>query len=157
MRRANCRSVSARRRPELGDVSDEDADEDGALIVAGYASLTAIRGPHEDDDPALDGLLHPCDRGDDPRARALALVVHRAPSLLLQPGARLLLLDAPLVGSSRGLGRATRRRGSERVSELLGELVERGLAILTLADESGRRSSGRRRRSRSALARAGWR
>lgn len=44
--------------PELGDVSDEDADEDGALIVAGYASLTAIRGPHEDDDPALDELLH---------------------------------------------------------------------------------------------------
>jgi 5'-nucleotidase len=44
--------------PELGDVSDEDADEDGALLVAGYASLTPLRGPHEDDDPGLDGLMH---------------------------------------------------------------------------------------------------
>lgn len=44
--------------PELGDVSDEDADEDGALLVAGYASLTPIRGPHEDDDPGLDELMH---------------------------------------------------------------------------------------------------
>jgi 5'-nucleotidase len=44
--------------PELGDVSDEDADEDGALLVAGYASLTPLRGPHEDTDPGLDGLMH---------------------------------------------------------------------------------------------------
>ncbi|MGA7835140.1 MAG: 5'/3'-nucleotidase SurE [Acidimicrobiales bacterium] len=44
--------------PALGDVSDEDADEDGALLVAGYASLTPIRGPHEDDDPALDDVMH---------------------------------------------------------------------------------------------------
>jgi 5'-nucleotidase len=44
--------------PELGDVSDEDADEDGALLVAGYASLTPLRGPHEDADPGLDGLMH---------------------------------------------------------------------------------------------------
>lgn len=44
--------------PELGDVSDEDADEDGALLVAGYASLTPIRGPHEDEDPALADLMH---------------------------------------------------------------------------------------------------
>ncbi len=43
--------------PELGDVSDEDADEDGALLVAGYASLTPIRGPHEDVDPAASGLM----------------------------------------------------------------------------------------------------
>jgi 5'-nucleotidase len=35
--------------PTLGDVSDEAADEDGALIVAGYASLTPLRGPREDD------------------------------------------------------------------------------------------------------------
>src|SRR5579872_3091992 len=27
--------------PQLGDVSDEDADDDGALLAAGYASLTA--------------------------------------------------------------------------------------------------------------------
>jgi 5'-nucleotidase len=44
--------------PELGDVSDEDADEDGALLAAGYASLTALKGPHEDSDPALDALMH---------------------------------------------------------------------------------------------------
>jgi 5'-nucleotidase len=44
--------------PELGDVSDEDADEDGALLVAGYASLTPLRGPHEDSDPSLDDLMH---------------------------------------------------------------------------------------------------
>ena len=44
--------------PELGDVSDEDADEDGALLAAGYASLTPIKGPHEDTDPGLDNLIH---------------------------------------------------------------------------------------------------
>src|SRR5487761_2170667 len=44
--------------PELGDVSDEDADDDGALLAAGYASLTPIRGPHEDTDPALDDTMH---------------------------------------------------------------------------------------------------
>jgi 5'-nucleotidase len=44
--------------PQLGDVSDEDADEDGALLVAGYASLTPLRGPHEEADPGLDGLMH---------------------------------------------------------------------------------------------------
>jgi len=52
--------------PELGDVSDEDADEDGALLAAGYASLTAIRGPHEDTDPALDSFMH----------SALAIISH---------------------------------------------------------------------------------
>ncbi len=40
--------------PELGDVSDESADDDGALLAAGYASLTPLRGPHEDTDIALD-------------------------------------------------------------------------------------------------------
>jgi len=44
--------------PELGDVSDEDADEDGALLAAGYASLTPLRGPQEDSDPAIDELMH---------------------------------------------------------------------------------------------------
>jgi len=39
--------------PEVGDVSDEDADEDGALIAAGYASLTPLRGPQEDTDIGL--------------------------------------------------------------------------------------------------------
>ncbi len=44
--------------PELGDVSDEDADEDGALLAAGFASLTPIKGPHEDSDTAIDGAMH---------------------------------------------------------------------------------------------------
>ena len=44
--------------PELGDVSDESADEDGALIAAGYASLTPLRGPHEDSDMGLSDLMH---------------------------------------------------------------------------------------------------
>jgi hypothetical protein len=44
--------------PQLGDVSDEDADEDGALLAAGYASLTPLRGPHEDTDTGLDEILY---------------------------------------------------------------------------------------------------
>jgi 5'-nucleotidase len=44
--------------PQLGDVSDEEADEDGALLVAGYASLTPLRGPHEDTDPATLDTIH---------------------------------------------------------------------------------------------------
>ena len=44
--------------PELGDVSDESEDEDGALLVAGYASLTPLRGPHEDTDTAIDETMH---------------------------------------------------------------------------------------------------
>jgi 5'-nucleotidase len=42
--------------PQVGDVSDEASDEDGALVVAGYASLTALRGPHEESDPDFDGV-----------------------------------------------------------------------------------------------------
>lgn len=57
--------------PELGDVSDEDADEDGALLAAGFASLTAIKGPQEDSDPALDGLMH----------SALAIITHHLDQL----------------------------------------------------------------------------
>jgi 5'-nucleotidase len=51
--------------PELGDVSDEDADEDGALLSAGYASLTPLRGPHEDTDPSRDALMHAALRAID--------------------------------------------------------------------------------------------
>ncbi len=43
--------------PSLGDVSDEAADDDGALLAAGYASLTPLRGPHEDTDTALDDTI----------------------------------------------------------------------------------------------------
>ena len=43
--------------PELGDVSDEAPDDDGALLAAGYASLTPLRGPHEDTDTAIDDLM----------------------------------------------------------------------------------------------------
>ncbi len=34
--------------PSLGDVADEAPDDDGALVAAGYASLTAVRGVRED-------------------------------------------------------------------------------------------------------------
>ncbi len=44
--------------PSIGDVSDEDASDDGALLVAGYASLTPIVGPHENTDSALDAVIH---------------------------------------------------------------------------------------------------
>lgn len=44
--------------PQLGDVSDEAADDDGALLAAGFASLTPLRGPHEDTDTALDDVIH---------------------------------------------------------------------------------------------------
>ncbi len=44
--------------PELGDVSDEEADEDGALLSAGFASLTPLRGPHEETDPSRDEIMH---------------------------------------------------------------------------------------------------
>ncbi len=43
--------------PQLGDVSDESPDDDGALLAAGYASLTPLRGPHEDDDPGLETTM----------------------------------------------------------------------------------------------------
>ena len=43
--------------PSLGDTSDEAEDDDGALIHAGYAALTPLRGPHEDSDPALDDTV----------------------------------------------------------------------------------------------------
>ncbi len=43
--------------PSLGDTSDEADDDDGALIHAGYAALTPLRGPHEDSDPALDDTV----------------------------------------------------------------------------------------------------
>jgi 5'-nucleotidase len=43
--------------PELGDVSDEEPEDDGALIAAGFASLTALRGAHEDTDPGLEEVV----------------------------------------------------------------------------------------------------
>ena len=44
--------------PRVGDVSDEDEGDDGALVVAGFASLTPIVGPHENTDAALDDVIH---------------------------------------------------------------------------------------------------
>ena len=44
--------------PSIGDVSDEDAGDDGALVVAGYATLTPLVGPHENTDSALDTVIH---------------------------------------------------------------------------------------------------
>ncbi len=43
--------------PEVGDVSDEEPEDDGALVVAGFASLTPLRGVHEDTDAGMDDLV----------------------------------------------------------------------------------------------------
>jgi len=43
--------------PSLGDTSDEADDDDGALVHAGFASLTPLRGPHEDSNPGLDDIM----------------------------------------------------------------------------------------------------
>ena len=43
--------------PQLGDTSDEDADDDGAIVNAGFASLTALRGISEAVDDASDVLM----------------------------------------------------------------------------------------------------
>ncbi len=43
--------------PTLGDVSDEAPEDDGALIAAGYASLTPLRGVHEDSDQSMDEIV----------------------------------------------------------------------------------------------------
>lgn len=43
--------------PQLGDTSDEDPDEDGALVNAGYASLTPLRGVSEEVGPSHDDVV----------------------------------------------------------------------------------------------------
>ena len=43
--------------PELGDVSDEEPEDDGALLAAGFATLTPLRGVHEDDDLGADDAI----------------------------------------------------------------------------------------------------
>jgi 5'-nucleotidase len=43
--------------PSLGDTSDEGPSEDGALIAAGYASLTALRGVGEDGRPETQAIV----------------------------------------------------------------------------------------------------
>ena len=43
--------------PSIGDVSDEEPEDDGALVVAGFASLTPLRGVHEDSDVGMDELV----------------------------------------------------------------------------------------------------
>jgi hypothetical protein len=43
--------------PRIGDVSDEAPEDDGALLVAGYASLTPLRGVHEDTDASMDEIM----------------------------------------------------------------------------------------------------
>ena len=42
--------------PDLGDVSDEEPDDDGALVAAGYASVTVLRSVSEATDEASDLL-----------------------------------------------------------------------------------------------------
>lgn len=43
--------------PALGDVSDEEPEDDGALVAAGYASLTPLRSVHEDTDTGADDAV----------------------------------------------------------------------------------------------------
>jgi 5'-nucleotidase len=43
--------------PSLGDVGDEDPEDDGALVAAGFASLTPIVGVREDSSPDADDLV----------------------------------------------------------------------------------------------------
>lgn len=43
--------------PQLGDVSDEEQDDDGALMASGYATLTPLRGVSEDDGLGADDAL----------------------------------------------------------------------------------------------------
>ena len=43
--------------PDLGDVSDEEPDDDGALIAAGYASLTPLRSVTEETSAHIDDLV----------------------------------------------------------------------------------------------------
>jgi 5'-nucleotidase len=43
--------------PSLGDVGDEEPDDDGALVAAGFAALTPLRGVREDTDAGADELV----------------------------------------------------------------------------------------------------
>lgn len=43
--------------PSLGDVRDEEPEDDGALIAAGYASLTPLAGVREDAGPGADDVV----------------------------------------------------------------------------------------------------
>jgi 5'-nucleotidase len=43
--------------PSLGDVSDEEPEDDGALVAAGFASLTPLRSVHEDTDADADDVV----------------------------------------------------------------------------------------------------
>jgi 5'-nucleotidase len=42
--------------PSLGDVHDESPEDDGALVAAGFASITPLVGVHAADGPAADAL-----------------------------------------------------------------------------------------------------
>jgi broad specificity polyphosphatase/5'/3'-nucleotidase SurE len=43
--------------PSLGDVGDEEPEDDGALVAAGFASLTPLVGVREDAGPDADDLV----------------------------------------------------------------------------------------------------
>jgi 5'-nucleotidase len=43
--------------PGTSDIGLADQSEDATLVALGYATLTALKGPRADDDPALFGLL----------------------------------------------------------------------------------------------------
>ncbi len=51
------RLVMGAASPTIGDVSTEEANDDGALVESGYGALTALQGPRDNADIGLDGLL----------------------------------------------------------------------------------------------------
>lgn len=43
--------------PGIGDVSDEEPEDDGALVIAGFASVTPLRGVQEEVDDVTDDIV----------------------------------------------------------------------------------------------------
>ena len=148
------RAPLAPRRGEsrVGDVSDENADDDGALLAAGYASFTPIRGPREVQDLVLDDVMDKALDAMSRRTLDRRLLVGTSP-LHLQASAGFFFSRrgatfAPFVGlvARRGVrGVTADRAASARVDE-------RGTCGFDPASESDWRSNARPSRGCPALA-----
>lgn len=68
--------------PSLGDVGDEDPEDDGALVAAGFASLTALVGVREDASPDADDLVRKALIQLEERSRTLTSPSQVAPRSL---------------------------------------------------------------------------
>jgi 5'-nucleotidase len=51
------RLVMGAASPTIGDVSNEESGDDGALVESGYGALTALQGPRDNSDLGLTALL----------------------------------------------------------------------------------------------------